>query len=77
MSEFYIEGTEPVQQCAGQFGAAADSTHPAPGAQPAPFGGQPVDVNTVRPHAAPVPAPSPPKPDTARTHFDPFHPSKP
>jgi hypothetical protein len=42
-----------------------------------PFGGHPVDVNTVRPHAAPVPTPSSPKPDTARTHFDPFHPAKP
>jgi penicillin-binding protein 1A len=77
VTEFYIEGTGPVQQCAGQFGASADSARPAPGAQPAPFGGQPADVNTVRPHAAPVPAPSAPKPDTARTHFDPFHPAKP
>jgi len=77
VSEFYIEGTEPVQQCAGQFGAAADSGRGAPAAQPAPFGDRPVDVNTVRPHAVPVPAPAAPKPDTARTHFDPFHPSKP
>jgi penicillin-binding protein 1A len=77
VTEFYIEGTEPVQQCAGQFGASADSARPAAGAQPVPFGGHPVDVNTVRPHAAPVPTPSSPKPDTARTHFDPFHPAKP
>jgi hypothetical protein len=34
-------------------------------------------VNTVRPHAAPAPAPAPPPRDTARTHFDPFHPAKP
>lgn len=75
VSEFYIEGTEPVQQCAGQF--AADSARPAPAAPPAPFG-QPIDVNTVRPHAVPVPKPSTPTPrDTMPTHFDPFHPSKP
>jgi penicillin-binding protein 1A len=77
VNEFYIEGTEPVQQCAGVFGAAVDSAHPASVAQPAPFGGQPMDANTVRPRAAPVPAPSAPTRDTARTHFDPFHPSKP
>jgi penicillin-binding protein 1A len=77
VNEFYIEGTEPVQQCAGQFGAQADSARPAPGVQPAPFGGQPPDVNTVRPHAVPAPAPAPPPHDTARTHFDPFHPAKP
>ena len=77
VSEYYIEGTEPVQQCAGQFGTAADSAGGASAPQPAPFGDRPVDVNTVRPHAVPVPAPAAPKPDTARTHFDPFHPSKP
>jgi penicillin-binding protein 1A len=75
VNEFYIEGTEPVQQCAGQFGAMVDSTRPAP-APPAPFG-QPIDANTVRPHAVPVPRPSTPARDTVRTHFDPFHPSKP
>jgi penicillin-binding protein 1A len=74
VNEFYIEGTEPVQQCAGVFGAAIDSTRPAP--PPAPFG-QPIDPNAVRPHAAPVPAPAAPTRDTVRIHFDPFHPGKP
>jgi penicillin-binding protein 1A len=77
VNEFYIEGTEPLQQCAGQFGTTADSARAAVAPQPAPFG-QPTDVNTVRPHAAPVPTPTAPSRDSAaRTHFDPFHPGKP
>ena len=77
VSEFYIEGTEPVQQCSGVFGAAVDSTRPAP--PPAPFGQQqqPVEENIVRPHAAPIPKPSVPARDTVRGPIDPFHPTKP
>jgi penicillin-binding protein 1A len=75
VNEYYIEGTEPVAQCSGMYGTAADSTQPAP--PPMPFGQQPADPNTVRPHAAPVPTPSTPSRDTARTTFDPFHPGKP
>jgi penicillin-binding protein 1A len=77
VNEFYIEGTEPVQQCSGVFGAAVDSARPAP--PPAPFGQQqqPVEQNTVRPHAAPIPTPSTPARDTVHGPIDPFHPSKP
>jgi penicillin-binding protein 1A len=76
ISEFYIEGTEPVQECNihGPFGP--DSTRAI--ATPAPFGGQPSDPNAVRPRATPVPTPSRPSRDTvARRTFDPFHPGKP
>ena len=77
VNEFYIEGTEPIQQCAGQFGAAPDSARPA-AAAPAPFGQPGEVVNTVRPHAAPVPKPAtPPRDSAVPTHFDPFHPGKP
>jgi hypothetical protein len=81
ISEFYIEGTEPVSQCSGVFGAPEDSTRAAP---PAPFGQQqqPFDPNAIRPHAAPAPAPArppthPPTHDTVRGPIDPFHPTKP
>jgi hypothetical protein len=77
VNEFYIEGTEPVQQCSGLYGATTDSGRIAPAPPPAPFG-QPIDPNTVRPRAGPVPAPAPPPRDTARRgQFDPFHPGKP
>jgi penicillin-binding protein 1A len=73
--EFYIEGTEPVSQCSGMYGTAFDSMRPA--APPVPFG-QPAEINTVRPRAAPVPTPSSPPRDTAvRRQIDPFHPGKP
>jgi penicillin-binding protein 1A len=73
--EFYIEGTEPMSQCSGMYGTDFDSTRPAP--PPAPFG-QPAEINTVRPRAAPIPAPSSPPRDTAvRRQIDPFHPGKP
>jgi penicillin-binding protein 1A len=75
VNEYYIEGTEPLQQCAGPFAAATDTTRTPP--PPAPFG-QPIDVNTVRPRAAPVPrAATPQARDSAPSHFDPFHPGKP
>jgi penicillin-binding protein 1A len=75
VNEFYIEGTEPVSQCSGMYGLTPDSTHPAP--PPAPFG-HPVEINTVRPRAAPVPTPaSPPRDTAARRQIDPFHPGKP
>ena len=75
VNEFYIEGTEPVSQCSGMYGTAVDTTHPAP--PPAPFG-QPAEINTVRPRAAPMPIPSgTPRDTTVRTQIDPFHPGKP
>ncbi|MDQ2768458.1 MAG: PBP1A family penicillin-binding protein [Gemmatimonadota bacterium] len=76
VNEFYIEGTEPVSQCSGMYGAAVDSSHPAP--PPAPFG-QPAEINTVRPRAAPVPTPSGTSHDTTAPtqQIDPFHPGKP
>jgi penicillin-binding protein 1A len=73
--EFYIEGTEPVSQCSGMYGTGIDSMRPVP--PPVPFG-QPAEINTVRPRAAPIPAPSSPPRDTAvRRQIDPFHPGKP
>jgi penicillin-binding protein 1A len=75
INEFYIEGTEPVQECTlhGPYDAHPDSGHPPPPPPPAP------DPYGLRPRAAPVlPPPRPPR-DTAvrRGPFDPFHPSKP
>jgi penicillin-binding protein 1A len=76
INEFYIEGTEPVQECNvhGPFGIIADSTRAGAPAPPAP---QP-DPFRVVPRAAPVPTPSrSPKDTAAAKTFDPFHPGKP
>src|SRR5665213_2705982 len=75
INEFYIEGTEPVQECNvhGPFGIIADSARAGaaapPVAQPDPF--------RVVPRSAPIPRPSRVPTDTAPKTFDPFHPGKP
>ena len=77
INEFYIEGTEPVQECNvhGPFGIIADSTRarrPRAAARSASAGSR----IRVTPRAAPVPAPSRRPSDTARKTFRPV-PSRP